>query len=44
MVTLKTAKFDPVHAGGGIPPASSPGLGVTVDEDVLGAREMVWGD
>jgi L-alanine-DL-glutamate epimerase-like enolase superfamily enzyme len=44
MVSLKTAQFDALSTGGGILPASSPGLGITVDEDVLGEPDMTWGD
>lgn len=44
MVTLKTARFDALFTGGGILPASSPGLGITVNEDVLGDPDVTWGD
>jgi L-alanine-DL-glutamate epimerase-like enolase superfamily enzyme len=44
MVSLKTAQFDALSTGGGILPASSRGLGITVDEDVLGEPNMTWGD
>lgn len=43
MVTLKTAEIDVVFTGGGVSPAGSPGLGVTVDRDVLGEPVMAWG-
>ncbi|WP_291730602.1 mandelate racemase/muconate lactonizing enzyme family protein [Leisingera sp. F5] len=42
MVTLKTAEFDaPVQDGGVLVP-DAPGLGITVDRDLMGAPEMVW--
>jgi hypothetical protein len=44
MVALKTAKVDAVLTGGGVLPGGSPGLGITVDEDVLGEPAMTWGD
>jgi cis-L-3-hydroxyproline dehydratase len=44
MVALKTAKIDAVFTGGGVLPGGSPGLGITVDEDVLGEPTMTWGD
>lgn len=44
MVALKTAKADAVFTGGGVLPGGSPGLGITVDEDVLGEPAMTWGD
>jgi cis-L-3-hydroxyproline dehydratase len=44
MVTLKTAKIDAVFGGGGVLPAGSPGLGITVDRDVLGEPALTWGD
>ncbi|MEU1518465.1 mandelate racemase/muconate lactonizing enzyme family protein [Streptomyces sp. NPDC005811] len=43
MVTLKTAEFSPVRTGDGILPPAAPGLGVTVDEEVLGDPVMTWG-
>jgi L-alanine-DL-glutamate epimerase-like enolase superfamily enzyme len=42
MVALKTAQFDALSTGDGILPASSPGLGITVDEDILGEPNMTW--
>ncbi len=44
MVTLKTAEFDARYTGGGILPSASPGLGLTVDEAVLGEPCMTWED
>lgn len=44
MLTLKTAEFDARLTGGGILPAASPGLGIAVDEAVLGPPVMTWGD
>ena len=44
MVALKTAKADAVFTGGGVLPGGSPGLGITVDEDILGEPIMTWGD
>lgn len=44
MVTLKTAQLDARFTEGGVLPAGSPGLGLTVDEDVLGDPDMTWGD
>ena len=44
MVALKTAKVDAVFTGAGVLPGGSPGLGITVDEDVLGEPAMTWGD
>ena len=44
MVSLKTAHFDAVRAGDGIMPTNAPGLGITVDHDVLGPPTRAWGD
>src|SRR3990170_4893015 len=44
MVVLKTAELDAVFTADGILPGSSPGLGTTVNEDVLGTPAMTWGD
>jgi len=42
MVTLETARFDaPVSAGGVVAP-DTPGLGISVDRDVLGAPVQTW--
>lgn len=42
MVTLETAKFDFVQAAGGILPPAAPGLGITVNEAVLGDPVAAW--
>lgn len=44
MVALKTAEFAAVFNGDGVLPVSSPGLGITVDEEVLGDPDITWGD
>jgi L-alanine-DL-glutamate epimerase-like enolase superfamily enzyme len=44
MVTLKTAEFDFIQRDGGILPPEAPGLGITVNEDLLGSPAAVWGD
>jgi L-alanine-DL-glutamate epimerase-like enolase superfamily enzyme len=44
MVTPKTATLDAVRTEGGILPTVSPGLGITVNHDVLGEPDMTWGD
>ncbi|MFE4833545.1 mandelate racemase/muconate lactonizing enzyme family protein [Arthrobacter sp. NPDC056691] len=44
MVTLKTANFDVIRRDGGILPPETPGLGLEVDEGVLGKPVAVWGD
>jgi L-alanine-DL-glutamate epimerase-like enolase superfamily enzyme len=44
MVALKTAETDAVFTDGGVRPAGSPGLGITVDRDVLGEPAMTWSD
>jgi L-alanine-DL-glutamate epimerase-like enolase superfamily enzyme len=41
--TPRTASHDFVLRDGGVLPGTSPGLGVRVDEDVLGEPEMTWG-
>ena len=44
MVSLETARFDaPVRDGGVLVP-DAPGLGITVDRDVLGDPVAAWGD
>ena len=42
MVTLQTAKFDIVRDAGRILPPELPGLGIEVNEDVLGDPVAVW--
>ena len=42
MVTLQTARFDVLTGGGGILPPTAPGLGIEVDEAVLGDPVAVW--
>jgi L-alanine-DL-glutamate epimerase-like enolase superfamily enzyme len=42
MVTLKTAEFNYTQHDGGILPPEAPGLGITVNEDVLGEPVAVW--
>ena len=42
MVTLKTAALDTLHAGAGVLPGTSPGLGATVDEEVVGEPVAIW--
>ncbi|MDX2567955.1 enolase C-terminal domain-like protein [Streptomyces scabiei] len=44
MVTLETAEFAAVYTGDGILPPAAPGLGITVNENVLGDPVMTWGD
>jgi L-alanine-DL-glutamate epimerase-like enolase superfamily enzyme len=44
MVTLQTAQVDEIFTERGVLPGGSPGLGITVDEDVLGEPTMTWGD
>jgi L-alanine-DL-glutamate epimerase-like enolase superfamily enzyme len=44
MVTLETAQFDaPVRDGGVLVP-DAPGLGITVNRNVLGDPVAAWGD
>lgn len=43
MVTLTTGAFSPVTAGGGVLPPRAAGLGVEVDESVLGPPVASWG-
>ena len=43
MVSLETATFDIVHRDGGILPPDAPGLGLEVNEDVLGTPVATWG-
>jgi L-alanine-DL-glutamate epimerase-like enolase superfamily enzyme len=43
MVALKTARFHALFTERGILPGSSPGLGITVDEAVLGEPDLTWG-
>ncbi|SJM64536.1 mandelate racemase/muconate lactonizing enzyme family protein [Gulosibacter sp. 10] len=42
MVTLTTARFEPSERDGGVLPPALPGLGIEVDEEVLGAPVMSW--
>ncbi|GAA0521533.1 muconate-lactonizing protein [Saccharopolyspora subtropica] len=42
MVALQTAEFDAVFTGDGVLPSSSPGLGIVVNQDVLGDPAMTW--
>ncbi|MBC3190384.1 mandelate racemase/muconate lactonizing enzyme family protein [Pseudonocardia sp. C8] len=42
MVALRTARFDAPVVDGGILPTTAPGLGITVDEDVLGDPVQTW--
>jgi L-alanine-DL-glutamate epimerase-like enolase superfamily enzyme len=43
MVTLQTAQFDVTrHDGGTINPPTAPGLGLKVDEEVLGSPSATW--
>ncbi len=44
MVTLPTARFDVLTEDGGILPPNAPGLGIEVDESVLGDPVAVWSD
>ena len=44
MVTLKTATFDVIHRDGGILPPEAPGLGIEVNEEVLGDPVAAWGN
>ena len=44
MVAPKTATVDAVFADGGVVPAGSSGLGITVDREVIGEAVMTWGD
>jgi cis-L-3-hydroxyproline dehydratase len=43
MVTLKTAELDALTTADGVLPDSSPGLGITVNGDVLGDPDRTWG-
>lgn len=43
MVTVDTAKFDAVYQDGGVLPPDLPGLGIDVNEGVLGEPVAVWG-
>jgi L-alanine-DL-glutamate epimerase-like enolase superfamily enzyme len=43
MVTLQTARFDVLSEDGGILPPNAPGLGIEVDEAVLGEPLAMWG-
>jgi hypothetical protein len=40
----ESTPFGSSYAGGGVLPGGPSGLGVTVDEDVLGEPNMTWGD
>ncbi|MCP3424713.1 mandelate racemase/muconate lactonizing enzyme family protein [Rothia sp. AR01] len=42
MVTLTTAAFEPIESEGGVLPPESPGLGLEIDEEVLGAPVASW--
>ena len=42
MVTLETASFDAPVQNGGVLVPQTPGLGITVNRDVLGAPAAVW--
>lgn len=42
MVTLTTAKFEPIEVEGGVLPPNAPGLGIEVDESVLGEPVGSW--
>jgi len=42
MVTVPTGTFDAPIKNGGVIPPSSPGLGVTIDREVLGKAANVW--
>jgi L-alanine-DL-glutamate epimerase-like enolase superfamily enzyme len=44
MVTLRTARFDVLTDDGRILPPDAPGLGIEVDESVLGEPVAVWPD
>ena len=44
MVAVKTAEVDALFTDGGVLPGGSPGLGITVDREVLGHPVMTWGD
>ncbi|WP_427005444.1 mandelate racemase/muconate lactonizing enzyme family protein [Pseudarthrobacter sp. H2] len=43
MVTLETARFNAIRGDGGILPPEAPGLGIEVNEAVLGDAVAVWG-
>ncbi len=42
MVTLRTAEFDAVGEDGLVRPPAAPGLGLDVDEEVLGDPVAQW--
>ncbi|WP_394888572.1 mandelate racemase/muconate lactonizing enzyme family protein [Mesorhizobium sp. AaZ16] len=42
MVTLETARFDPVTRNGRVLPPDAPGLGVDVNREALGAPVQAW--
>jgi len=42
MVTIKTATVDATFVDGGVLPGSAPGLGLEVDEAVLGVPVASW--
>lgn len=44
MVSIQTAEFDAPIVDGGVIVPNKPGLGITVDEDLLGSPVAVWGD
>ncbi|WP_263406520.1 hypothetical protein [Pseudarthrobacter sulfonivorans] len=41
---MDTAKFDAVYQDGGVLPPDLPGLGIDVNEGVLGEPVAVWGE
>jgi cis-L-3-hydroxyproline dehydratase len=43
MVTLQTARFDVITQDGDILPPNAPGLGIDVNEAVLGEPVAIWG-
>ena len=42
MVTIKTATVDATFVDGGVLPGATPGLGIEVDEEILGAPVATW--
>ncbi|NGO53878.1 mandelate racemase/muconate lactonizing enzyme family protein [Allomesorhizobium camelthorni] len=42
MVTLETARFDPVMRDGRVLPPDAPGLGINVNREALGAPVQAW--
>jgi L-alanine-DL-glutamate epimerase-like enolase superfamily enzyme len=43
MISVKNAKLDAVFTESGVMPSGSPGLGLTVDHQVIGEPAMTWG-